>query len=133
MELESIILLTELYKDIIQSFQHLETRFVAYTDSKIALDWARSQKLHENKMIRRRVSKIKEVLNPRVQLHHVRSEDNPADPASRGLSPNKLKKCELWFNGPNWLKEPTLPVLGSHDINYTMHLKAARHKLVDSS
>jgi hypothetical protein len=98
MELESLILLTELYKDIIQSLKHLETRFVAYTDSKVALDWARSQKLHENKMIRRRLSKIKEVFNPRVQLHHVRSEDNPADPADpapRGLSLKKLKKCEL--------------------------------------
>jgi hypothetical protein len=109
MELESIILLTQLYLDIIPNFQHNESSFTAYTDSKIALDWSRSPKLHENKMIGRRVKKIKEVLNPRVQLHHVRSEENPADPASRGLSPRNLRKCDLWFNGPSWLKEPTLP------------------------
>jgi hypothetical protein len=81
MELESIILLTQLYLYIIPNFQHNESDFTAYTDSKVALDWSRSPKLHENKMVRRRVTKIKEVLNPRVQLHHVRSEENPADPA----------------------------------------------------
>ncbi|XP_062557335.1 uncharacterized protein LOC134222207 [Armigeres subalbatus] len=33
------------------------------------------------------------------------SEENPADCASRGLSPTDFVEHELWFHGPGWLKD----------------------------
>lgn len=34
---------------------------------------------------------------------HVRSEDNPADLGSRGVTPAELKSSQLWWHGPSWL------------------------------
>ncbi|XP_075150893.1 uncharacterized protein LOC142225003 [Haematobia irritans] len=35
--------------------------------------------------------------------YHVRSEDNPADLGSRGVSPAELAVSTLWWHGPEWL------------------------------
>ncbi|GFT23872.1 integrase catalytic domain-containing protein [Trichonephila clavipes] len=41
----------------------------------------------------------------------VRSEKmNPADYGTRGIPPTKLEKCNLWFNGPDWLRSSTFPI-----------------------
>jgi len=37
---------------------------------------------------------------------HVRSEDIPADYASRGLLPDELKQCKLYWRGPTFLQSP---------------------------
>ncbi|XP_065076356.1 uncharacterized protein LOC135699959 [Ochlerotatus camptorhynchus] len=42
---------------------------------------------------------------PRSCWNHVSSKDNPADVASRGLSPDELVNNQLWFQGAPWLKE----------------------------
>lgn len=52
-----------------------------------------------------RVAEIQEVL-PSSQWHHVSSESNPADCASRGLLPSELCSHPLWWTGPDWLREP---------------------------
>lgn len=39
--------------------------------------------------------------------HHVKSAENPADCASRGLLPSQLKIHPFWFYGPNWLSLPS--------------------------
>ncbi|XP_043063195.1 uncharacterized protein LOC122319664 [Drosophila yakuba] len=44
---------------------------------------------------------------PRSCWNHVRTEDNPADCASRGLHPSKLLEHRLWWKGPSWLATPT--------------------------
>ncbi|KAJ8926236.1 hypothetical protein NQ314_021400 [Rhamnusium bicolor] len=33
---------------------------------------------------------------------HVRTHDNPADVISRGMTPEKLATCSLWWHGPSW-------------------------------
>ena len=37
------------------------------------------------------------------QWGFVRSEDNPADLASRGLNASEIKNCDLWWHGPRFL------------------------------
>lgn len=56
----------------------------------------------------RRVTKIKDVFDP-ANLHYIPSEDNPADPVSRGMDPQTLESCDLWFNGPTFLQQDDLP------------------------
>ena len=36
-------------------------------------------------------------------------EENPADPASRGISPDQIVHHDLWWNGPKWLKRGECP------------------------
>lgn len=58
--------------------------------------------------MKNRVAKIRKILEP-DQLHYVKSADNPADAASRGLLPDKFINCDIWFNGPSWMKDDELP------------------------
>uniref|UniRef100_A0A1I7VN48 Reverse transcriptase n=1 Tax=Loa loa TaxID=7209 RepID=A0A1I7VN48_LOALO len=44
--------------------------------------------------------------NKEIEFRHIRPASNPADQASRGLLPGKLKDNSLWWNGPSWLWEP---------------------------
>lgn len=50
-----------------------------------------------------RVSEIQGIIE-RKHWNHVKSEENPADCASRGISPPALKYHPLWWNGPPWLQ-----------------------------
>ncbi|XP_041450114.1 uncharacterized protein LOC121404525 [Drosophila obscura] len=43
---------------------------------------------------------------PSERWSHVRSEDNPADLASRGLGPSDLAGSDMWWHGPAWLRGP---------------------------
>ena len=85
LELEAILLLAELYSQIIPCFNK-STKLISYTDSEVALAWVRSKKELQNKWIKNRVQKIKIIIKP-TDLHYVKSAENPADPASRGLTP----------------------------------------------
>lgn len=50
-----------------------------------------------------RVSIIQEKI--RNQWRHVSTSDNPADLATRGVTPLELKESELWWQGPKWLQK----------------------------
>lgn len=76
----------------------------AWTDSEIVLAWLKG---HPNKwktFVANRVSEIHNILEA-ANWHHVSSKENPADCASRGVSPNELIEHPLWWNGPIWLKQ----------------------------
>lgn len=107
-ELDAVVILVDLFEKIRAALDHCNIKFRAYVDSQIALAWIRNSSSNENKFIRRRVEKIKKFLNPH-DIHYVKSAENPADPASRGMSAKQLKKCSLWLNGPSWLLNKELP------------------------
>ncbi|KAG5867617.1 hypothetical protein JTB14_001293 [Gonioctena quinquepunctata] len=77
----------------------------AYTDSTTALAWIQSSPHKWTCFVSNRVTKIQDNVVP-IHWHHVSSEDNPADPASRGLLPSELLTNSLWWAGPSWLREP---------------------------
>ena len=74
----------------------------AWCDSTIVLAWLdgapKRHKTYEGNIIANITSLI-----PSVAWRHVPTHDNPADCASRGLTPKELKFHDLWWNGPSWL------------------------------
>lgn len=80
----------------------LDAKLFAWTDSTIVLDWLRNNE-HKQVFVANRISIILDHLKP-TNWHHVRSKDNPADVASRGICPSMLLEHTLWWNGPSWLK-----------------------------
>ena len=76
-----------------------------WTDSSVTLAWIRSHSSRWKDYVRNRVSAIQEIL-PDATWHHVSGKENPADCASRGLSPQQLKEESLWWTGPEWLSQP---------------------------
>jgi len=73
---------------------------LAWSDSTITLAWIRNGNC-KDKFIRRRSDDIKKLMD--TEWSDVKSEDNRADIASRGICATKLKDCSIWWNGPKWL------------------------------
>ena len=73
----------------------------AWLDSTVALHWIRGASEYKQ-FVGNRVRKIKE--KESVIWRHVPTQENPADLGSRGGPVNK--ENVLWWEGPNWLKDP---------------------------
>ena len=58
------------------------------------------------RLVGNRVSHIMQLVPP-DRWRHVRSQDNPADCASRGLFPSELLTHKLWWNATDWLRLPS--------------------------
>lgn len=107
LELCGASLLTKLIADVRLAMQFGECVTVTcWTDSTIVLAWLRSDPARFNVFVANRTSEIQRSL-PARHWRHVRSEDNPADCASRGILPQKLIKYNLWWTGPDWLSQPS--------------------------
>ncbi|XP_033254138.1 uncharacterized protein LOC117193495 [Drosophila miranda] len=75
-----------------------------WSDSEIVLHWLSSPPRTWNTYVCNRTAEILEAC-PRSCWQHIRTEDNPADCASRGLLPKDLVEHQLWWNGPPWLSQ----------------------------
>ena len=87
----------------------------AWTDSTIVLSWLSGSPRRFKPFVGNRVSNIMELIPP-DRWSHVKSANNPADCASRGLFPSELLTHMLWWDGPPWLRLtetawPVRPVL----------------------
>ncbi|XP_018374065.1 PREDICTED: uncharacterized protein LOC108768206 [Trachymyrmex cornetzi] len=61
-------------------------------------------KLMVKTFVRNRIADI-QASSSTASWRHVPSTDNPADLASRGVSPKHLAERRLWWHGPSWLSE----------------------------
>ncbi|XP_046411956.1 uncharacterized protein LOC124175599 [Neodiprion fabricii] len=52
-----------------------------------------------------RVAEIQTLL-PNTTWQHVKSAENPADLATRSITPEQILQADLWWQGPSWLKGP---------------------------
>ena len=108
LELLSALLLSRLIITVADSFKpmlpHLDQR--CYTDSRVALHWIRGVDKEWKPFVRNRVAEIQRHVSPDC-WNHCPGETNPADLPSRGLTPLQLSSSKLWYNGPEWLSEPT--------------------------
>ena len=80
------------------------THVYLWSDSTIALHWIASEPHRWTTFVANRVTQIRQLV-PDVTWKHVRSGDNPADVASRGLTGDQLIACDLWWQGPTWLPD----------------------------
>lgn len=92
-----------------------------WTDSSVALTWITTHPTRWKEFVHNRVTAIHEML-PVAAWRFVPGKENPADCASRGLTPAQLTHHELWWTGPAWLSKPNTswPSLGhkpSQDID----------------
>ncbi|XP_025265579.1 uncharacterized protein LOC112638301 [Camponotus floridanus] len=120
LELCAATLLTRLVVHIRLALDALATPTHLWTDSTVVLGWIRDHPASWKTYVANRVSEIQTTL-PDVAWHHTPGVDNPADCASRGLSPSELKGHPLWWNGPRWLQgDPEqwpLGPLSTHDVD----------------
>ncbi|XP_026830877.1 uncharacterized protein LOC113563430 [Ooceraea biroi] len=78
-----------------------------FRETTVVFHWLRAHPSKWRIFVANHVSELQEL----VALHRWRfvpSRDNPADVATRGLSPTELANLSLWWLGPSWLTGPTL-------------------------
>ena len=78
-----------------------------WTDSKVVLGYINNDAKRFHVFVANRIQRIKSTTEPE-QWQYVKSEDNPADHASRGLTAHQLVSSN-WFTGPDFLWEKDLP------------------------
>ncbi|XP_011859181.1 PREDICTED: uncharacterized protein LOC105556699 [Vollenhovia emeryi] len=105
LELTAALLLVRLIKKTTQALELAKPSITCWTDSSVTLIWITTHPARWKDFVCNRVSVINELL-PEATWRFVPGKENPADCASRGLTPAQLAQHELWWKGPTWLPEP---------------------------
>ncbi|XP_043862533.1 uncharacterized protein LOC122756543 [Drosophila santomea] len=105
LELCGAVLLTEMVTAILPHMPSASSDIRCWTDSTIVLAWLRKPACNWTTFVANRVAKITQA-TPVDCWAHVRSEQNSADLASRGVSLHELAENHLWWHGPEWLQGP---------------------------
>ena len=102
LELCGATLLARLAKHLLAGIFQKPASTNFWSDSKVVLDWLKSHPSRWPTFVANRVSEISSTF-PNAVWRHVPSKDNPADCASRGMTPQELARFDLWWRGPAWL------------------------------
>lgn len=111
LELCAAELLTKLMKTVQSCLVECDVKTFAWSDSTAVLGWINGDPHRWKPFVANRVNQITKIIPPE-QWDYVKSEDNPADCASRGISAAQLINHPIWWNGPKWLpsfKEESAP------------------------
>ncbi|GFX98935.1 integrase catalytic domain-containing protein [Trichonephila clavipes] len=87
LELLAALLLSELYVVVLESLRkviQIDKSFL-FSDSQIVLDWLKSSPSRWKIFVANRISRIQKMTSE-ASWHHVKSQENPADCASRGIA-----------------------------------------------
>ena len=80
------------------------SREIFWSDSKVVLSYISNDSRRFHVFVANRVQEIRDKTDPR-QWAYVRSSENPADYASRGLYAREILNNELWWSGPKYLQQ----------------------------
>ncbi|KAJ0169552.1 hypothetical protein K1T71_014737 [Dendrolimus kikuchii] len=100
LELCGAVILAKLLIETAELLNIPKNNLRAWTDSTVVLGWLNSHPSRWKTFVANRVSEILTCLSS-SQWFYISSKQNPADSASRGISPALLLKNTLWFNGPD--------------------------------
>lgn len=103
MELCGAVLLAKLLEKVQNTLYTKNLHIRCWSDSKVVLAWLQGDINRWDKYVANRVKQINSIISANC-WEYVKSEENPADCATRGLTPLQLLDFKLWWNGPEWLK-----------------------------
>jgi hypothetical protein len=102
LELCGALLLAQLLQKTIPALNLKIDGIWLWTDSMIVLSWLATSASNWKTFVANRVPQIQE-LTAGCEWRHIASTSNPADFISRGTTPEALKECKFWWQGPEWL------------------------------
>lgn len=102
-----------------------------WCDATIVLFWIHGDVSRWKTYVANRISKILSLSSPH-QWNHVNTDENPADCATRGLTPIQLATFALWWKGPEWLtKSPQQwSTFHSNGVNFDDEVAEVRSKTI---
>ena len=108
-ELDAAVLLTKLLINISTVLEIPLDHVTAWTDSSVVFAWLDGRQRTHGTFEANRISYILQHTEPKT-WKHIPGEDNPADCASRGMTPSELLHHSLWWQGPSRLQEDPVPI-----------------------
>lgn len=120
LELCGAVLLSELIQGVLEAVDIPIQSINCWTDSTIALAWIKGSPHQWKTFVANRVASIQENL-PTASWGFIKGEENPADLASRGTSPQLLD--ERWWQGPPWLRERKKGEFPNQEFSTTLETK----------
>ncbi|XP_062538907.1 uncharacterized protein LOC134207198 [Armigeres subalbatus] len=105
LELCGALLVTQLYEKVRDSIRTPAQPFF-WVDSTCVLRWIQASPNNWTTFVANRVAKIQSIAES-SSWRHVSGKENPADLISRGISPKDILDNAFWWEGPDWLKEPS--------------------------
>ena len=109
LELCAALLLAKLLSKVGSVLKVDSANWQAWSDSSTVLAWLDGHTRSHPVYVANRVRQTLELTRPSNWLY-VPTACNPADCASRGISPTALFNLTLWWEGPPWLKEDPIPI-----------------------
>ncbi|GFW03400.1 integrase catalytic domain-containing protein [Trichonephila clavipes] len=104
LELCACVLLSQLLEKVLHSLTLPIHQIMLWTDSNIVLAWIQRSPEQLKTFIGNRI-KIIQRLTQNCQWNHASSNENPADLISRGLNASDISSKQLWWHGPDFLRE----------------------------
>ena len=101
-ELCSAKLAVELSQQLVRELEYPIDELFYWSDSTVVLHYLKNESTRYKRFVADKVSFIRSFTNPE-QWRHVRSEDNPADLVSRGMTAGQLASHTEWKCGPMFL------------------------------
>ncbi|KAK6114329.1 Integrase core domain family protein [Brugia pahangi] len=102
LELLAILIGVRMVQFVLKQKELEDVITILWSDSQCALHWVHNSSRLLPTFIQNRVEEIRKA---KIHFRYIPSEQNPADIATKGISPNKLKGYDLWWKGPKWLTE----------------------------
>lgn len=93
LELCGALVLTQLAKKTAEAWELDNSSIYLWTDSMVVIGWLNSEACRLKTYVANRVDQILEITGTN-QWRHVKTDENPADALSRGLTPKELQSCE---------------------------------------
>ncbi|KAH7708582.1 Pao retrotransposon peptidase family protein [Aphelenchoides avenae] len=75
-----------------------------WTDSQCTQKWICSKRLPSPVYVANRIKEIR--TDDECYIAYIKTDENPADIASRGATIAELRESQLWWHGPSWLSQP---------------------------
>ncbi|XP_068704307.1 uncharacterized protein [Montipora foliosa] len=104
LELLAAVLAVQINKTLVEELDIPVTRSIFWTDSTCVLQYIRNTSKRFHTFVANRLAVIHENSKPH-QWRHVRSDLNPADDASRGLTIEEMHAKDRWIGGPQFLRQ----------------------------
>ena len=114
LELSAAVVTVKLDRTLREKLEIKIDRSVFWSDSTAVLQYIKNEDKRFHTFVANRLAVIHDGLKP-SQWNFVESPRNPADDASRGLTPEELLLQDRWFKGPEflWKLEESWPVPSS--------------------
>ena len=106
LELCGACLLTKFVSHLINVLKFNNVPIYLWTDSFVTYTWIINHPSRWKDFVQNRVCFIQDTL-PQAKWRFVPGNENPADLATRGLTPIQLSEQIIWWKGPFWLLLPS--------------------------